>query len=258
MSFTFDLSGRTVLVTGASGGLGARFATILAASGANIVLTARRTALLEGVRERIEAMGGKAIAVAMDAADEASTIAAYDAAEAAFGPVDSVIANAGITIDGLALDLEADAFDKVFAVNVRGVFLTAREGARRMLTAGSKERRHGRVVIISSVTSDIVVAGLSPYAASKAAVLQMGRVLAREWANRGVNVNILSPGYIETDINADWFATDGGKRQIAQWPRRRLMDASALDATLLFLASDASAYVTASNITIDDGQSLSG
>ena len=258
MDITHDLSRRTVLVTGASSGLGARFARILAASGANVVLAARRTSLLDEICEEIKASGGRAIAVAMDVVDESSTIAAYDAAEEAFGPVDGVVANAGMTIDGLALDLDPDAFDKVFAVNVRGAFLTSREGARRMIAAGSKERRHGRIAIVASVTAEIVVPALAPYSASKAAVLQMARVLAREWANRGINVNVISPGYIRTDINAEWFDTDAGKKQISGWPRRRLMDDGALDATLLYLMSDSCAQVTGSEFKIDDGQTLAG
>ena len=147
-------------------------------------------------------------------------------------------------------------FDQLFAVNVRGVFLTAREGARRMITQGSRERAHGRIVIISSVTAHHVAVGLAPYSASKAAVTQLGRVMARDWANKGINVNMICPGYVRTDINDEWFAGDGGKKQIASFPRRRLMDAGALDALLLYLASDASAQVTGSVFTVDDGQTL--
>lgn len=254
--YDFDLSGRTVLVTGASSGLGARFGRVLAQSGAKVVLAARREAMLQDLVREIEEGGGQALAVAMDVADERSTQAAYDAAEAAFGPVDSVIANAGTNIEGLALDLDVSALDSIFAVNVRGVFLTAREGARRMIANNSAERRHGRIVIISSITATAVSPGTGPYSASKAASLQMGRVLARDWANRGINVNMICPGYIETDINADWFQTDGGKRQLNKWPRRRLMGPDSLDAMLLYLASDASAPVTGSSFTIDDGQTL--
>jgi NAD(P)-dependent dehydrogenase (short-subunit alcohol dehydrogenase family) len=87
-------------------------------------------------------------------------------------------------------------------------------------------------------------------------VLQLGRVLARDWANRGINVNILCPGYIETDINADWFSSEGGKKQLAKWPRRRIMNEDSLNAMMLYLASDASGPVTGSTFTIDDGQSL--
>lgn len=254
--FSFDLSGRTALVTGASSGLGARFGRILAASGANVVLAARRTALLEQLTEEIRQAGGQAIAVPMDVADEDSTRAAYDAAEAAFGTVDTIIGNAGTNIEGLALDVDASALDTILSVNVRGLFLTLREGARRLIAGGSAERQNGRMVIISSVTAQSISPGTGPYSASKAAALQLGRVLARDWANRGINVNMVLPGYIPTDINTDWFASEGGKRQIQKWPRRRLMGEDSLDAMLLFLSSDASRFVTGSAFTIDDGQTL--
>lgn len=252
----FDLAGRTVMVTGASSGLGERFAFVAAANGANVVLAARRVDRLEALKRELEDSGARAIAVALDVADEASTIAAYDQAEAAFGQVDSVIANAGTNQEGLALDLAVSEFDQLFAVNVRGVFLTVREGARRMIASGSRERAHGRIVIISSITAQHVAAGLAPYSSSKAAVTQLGRVLAREWANKGINVNMICPGYVVTDINGEWFAGEGGRKQIASFPRRRIMDAGALDAMLLYLASDASAQVTGSVFTIDDGQTL--
>lgn len=252
----FDLSGRTVLVTGASSGLGARFGRILAASGANVVLAARRADRLDALRQEIEASGGRSIAVSMDVADEASTIAAYDAAEAAFGTVDTIIANAGINSEGPVVDLSVEEFDSVFAANVRGVFLTVREGARRLLAAGSRDKQNGRVVIISSITATSISPGLAAYSASKAAVLQMGKVMARDWARQGINVNMILPGYIRTDINSDWFDTEGGARQIAKWPRKRMMDQDQLDTMLLYLASDASAQVTGAAFTLDDGQTL--
>lgn len=251
-----NLSGRTILVTGASSGLGARFARVLAAHGANVVLAARRIDMLHALAQEIAQEGGTSLVVEMDVADEASTQAAYDAAEARFGPVDSVVANAGTNVEGLALDIDVDALDRIFSVNVRGVFLTVREGARRMIAAGAPERRHGRVVIISSITATSISPGTGPYSASKAAVLQLGRVLARDWANRGINVNMICPGYIETDINAGWFKSPGGEKQMRTWPRRRIMPEDSLDAMLVYLSSDASAPVTGSSFTIDDGQSL--
>ena len=255
--YSFDLKGRVALVTGASSGLGAHFARILAASGAAVVLCARRTQPMQALVAEIEAAGGRALAVAADVTDEASLIAAYDAAEAAFGPVDTVVANAGLNMEGPAVDIAVEDFAAVLDVNVKGVFLTVREGARRMMANGSKERGHGRIVIISSITATAITPGLSAYSASKAAVLQLGRVLARDWSRQGVNLNILCPGYIETDLNADWFASDGGQKQINKWPRRRLMNDDALDASLLHLCSDTARFVTGSVVTIDDGQSLS-
>lgn len=252
------LNGRVALVTGASSGLGARFARILASAGAKVVLGARRKAQLADVVQTIAAAGGEALAVAMDVTDEASVIAAYDAAAARFGAVDTVVANAGMNVAGPALDVDAAAIDAVMGVNVRGVFLTAREGARRMIAAGSPDSGRGRIVIVSSITATAISPGLGLYAASKAASLQLGRTLARDWSRSGINVNILCPGYIETDLNGDWFRTDAGARQIAKWPRRRLMAEDSLDEALLYLCSDQSLHVTGSVMTIDDGQSLAG
>lgn len=252
----FDLSGRIALVTGASSGLGHRMGRVLAASGAAVVLAARRTQLLDSLKDEIVAAGGRAISVAMDVADETSTIAAYEMAEAAFGPVDTVVANAGLNSEGKATDLPIEEFDRVMAVNLRGAFLTVREGAKRMMAAGSRDHQRGRIVITASITADYVTPGISAYAASKAGVVQMGRVLARDWARQGINVNMICPGYIETDINRDWFASEHGKRQIAGFPRKRLMEESDLDGILLYLCSDASRAVTGASFTIDDGQSL--
>jgi NAD(P)-dependent dehydrogenase (short-subunit alcohol dehydrogenase family) len=256
MNSPFDLAGRVALVTGASSGLGHRFARILAANGAKVALAARRVERLEALAGEIAAAGGQAAAVAMDVTDEASVIAGFDAAEARLGPIDTVIANAGMNSRGLAIEVGAEEFDAVMAINVRGVFLTAREGARRMIAAGSRESGRGRVVLVSSIGALKVLPGLTAYCASKAAVLMMGKGLAREWANRGINVNVVCPGYIETELNAEWFAEEGGKKQVAGFPRRRLMVEEDLDAMLLYLASDASRAVTGSTFTLDDGQTL--
>jgi NAD(P)-dependent dehydrogenase (short-subunit alcohol dehydrogenase family) len=254
--FKVDLKGRTTLITGASSGLGARFGRLFAESGANVVLTARRVEKLEEVRREIDAMNGRAIAVAMDVTDEASVVAAFDEAERVFGAVDSVIANAGMSIDKPVLEMDAATIDEVMAVNFRGVFLTAREGARRMIEAGSPTRSHGRIVLVSSITAYDVTPNIALYSASKAAVLQLGRVLARDWCRHGINVNVVCPGYIETEINADWFKTERGAKHIASWPRKRLMDPDALDLPILYLTSDSSRQVTGSVFSVDDGQTL--
>ena len=253
---SFDLTGRTALVTGASSGLGERFARILAQAGARVALAARRTDRLEALASEIRSGGGAAFPVAMDVTDAESVGAGFAAAEAALGPVDTVFANAGINNRALAADITAEAWDEVMAVNVRGVFLTAREGARRMMAAGSRESGRGRVVLIASIGAHKVLPGLTAYCTSKAAVLMMGKSLAREWANRGINVNVLCPGYALTELNAEWFDEAGGKAQVAGFPRRRLMDVSDLDSMALYLACDDSRAITGSVFTLDDGQSL--
>ena len=256
MDTLLDLTGRTTLITGASSGLGRRFAKVMAARGAKVALAARRADRLESLAAEFAAAGGVATAVTMYVTDEASIIAGFDAAEASLGPIDTVIANAGMNHEGLAVEITAAAFDEVMAINVRGVFLTAREGARRMFAGGAKDSKRGRIVLISSIAGQQVQPALTAYCASKAAVLMMGKSLAREWVNRGVNVNIVCPGYIETELNDDWFASEGGKKHIAGFPRRRLMAEDGLDAMILYLSSDAARAVTGSVFTLDDGQTL--
>lgn len=250
MSFSFDLTGRVALVTGASSGLGARFAKLLAASGAKVILAARRTDKLEALAAEI---GARAFAVAMDVQDEASVIAAYDAAEARFGLIDTIIANAGTEGNGRATDISAAQFRQTLDINLTGTFLTAREGAKRLIAA---KRSNGRVLLISSITAQQSSPGFAPYAASKAGVGQLCKTLAREWANRGINVNAIAPGYIRTEINAEWFDTDAGKKQEAGFTRHRLMPQEGLDGAVLYFCSDASTYVTGAQLTMDDGQLL--
>jgi NAD(P)-dependent dehydrogenase (short-subunit alcohol dehydrogenase family) len=254
--YTFDLSNRVILVTGASSGIGRHFALQMAASGGKVAIAARRADLLDDLRDQITGAGGKAIAVTMDVADETSSIAAFDEVESQLGPVDTVIANAGMNIAGSTLGIGADDFDRVLAVNLRGVFLTAREGARRMIAAGSPETSRGRIILISSITAHHVSAGMAAYSATKAAVLQMGKVMAKDWARKGINVNVLCPGYMRTEINDEMWDMERGKSLLAGFSRQRLMSIAALDPMMLYLASDASAEVTGSVFTIDDGQTL--
>lgn len=249
-----SLAGRTVLITGASGGLGEHFARTCVDAGAAVVLAARRTDRLETIVKDLQAQGARAMAVAMDVTSEVSVQCAFDAAQAAMGPIHSVVANAGIEISGPVDRLSVDDWDQVFDVNVRGTFLTAREAQRRMRDAGIAER--GRIVLISSITARITNPGIVPYSASKAAVSHMGRLLAKEWVRTGPNVNCISPGYIGTELVADWFASEGGQKQIQRFPRKRLAEAQGLDGALLFLLSDAAANTTGTDIVIDDGQTL--
>jgi NAD(P)-dependent dehydrogenase (short-subunit alcohol dehydrogenase family) len=251
-----DLTGRTILITGASSGIGARLARAAAEAGARVAAAARRADRLEALVAEIGAAGGTARAFAMDVEDEASVIAGYDAVEAALGAPESVIANAGISLQGSALEISIEDFDKVQAVNTRGAFLTAREGARRMIRAGSAASQRGRILLVASIGAFQVLPGLTAYVASKAATAHMGKSLAREWARKGINVNVLCPGYIRTELNDDWFDGEGGQKLMASFPRRRLMETSDLEAMALYLSSDAARAVTGSVFTVDDGQSL--
>lgn len=251
MSISVDLAGRTALITGASSGLGARFGRVLAANGARVALGARRVDRLAALASEI---GPQAAAVPMDVAREADIIAGFDAAEAAFGgTIDTVIANAGVDGAGMITAMSEGEIAHTLAVNLTGAILTAREGARRMMAAGVTK---GRIVLVASITAFEASPGLVAYSASKAGVVQAARSMAREWARAGICVNTISPGYIRTAINADWFATDAGKKQIARFPRKRLMGEEGLDGPLLFLCSDAAEFVTGSDFVLDDGQTL--
>lgn len=250
MEFSFDLTGRKALVTGASSGLGARFGRILAGSGARVALAARRKEKLEALATEI---GDSALPIAMDVASEGEIIAGYDAAESAFGTIDTVIANAGIDGGGMAADISEAEIERTLNVNLKGAILTAREGAKRMMAAGTA---NGRIVLIASITAFEPSPGLVAYSASKAGVVQAARSMAREWARRGISINTISPGYIRTAINDAWFETEPGKKQISRFPRKRLMEEQGLDAALLFLCSDAAEFVTGTDFVLDDGQTL--
>jgi len=248
-----SLQDRTALVTGASSGFGMHFSRLLARAGARVVLAARRIDRLHALVEEIEQDGGRAAAVAMDVTDESSVIAGFDEAERLLGPIDTVIANAGISNPGAALSLTVDDFDAMMAVNVRGAFLTAREAARRMVKAGKDDNR---IILVASIGGLKPLPGVATYCTSKAAVVMLGQCLAREWLNKGIAVNVLCPGYVRTKLNAEWFDSDAGAKQIAGLPRRRLMVAEQLDDMLLLLASPNASGITGSVFKVDDGQTL--
>ena len=248
-----SLKGRIALITGASSGFGAHFARLLVREGARVVIGARR---VDRIAALAEELGDAALAVAMDVNEEASIIAAYDAAEAKFGTVDTVIANAGIAAAGRSTDLPASEIAAVVGTNFTGLYLTAREGAKRMIAAGFKDSERGRIVLIGSITAELTGQGETAYAAIKAGVAHLGRQFAREWVRQGINVNTIQPGYVQTEIQGDWFDTPGGQAHLNSFHRRRLTPIEALDAPLVFLCSDASRHVTGATITVDDGQVL--
>ena len=251
---SFDLSGRIALVTGASSGLGARMAEALAAAGARVVAGARRTDRLQALADRVGATGGTVLPVELDVEREDSIRAAFDRAEAAFGCVDIVVANAGLNAQGGSVDLPAEDLRQLVRVNVEGVYLTAREGARRLIASEAPDR--GRIILLGSVGSLKPLAGLTAYSMSKAAVAMMGKGFAREWARWGVNVNTICPGWIATELNEDWLAGEAGQKLVKSFPRRRVMAPQDLDGLVLFLASDASASITGGVFSIDEGQAL--
>ncbi|MDO8287743.1 MAG: glucose 1-dehydrogenase [Parvibaculum sp.] len=249
---SFDLTGKVALVTGATSGLGRRFALILAKSGASVAITGRRTDRLDTLKAEIEAMGRKALPVALDVTDTASIRACVEAVEAGLGPVDILINNAGMNVEAMAHEVTPEGYDTMFDTNVRGAFFMAQAVGTRMIARG----QGGRIINIASIGAFTQLPGLVIYTMTKAAIAMMTKSLAKEWARKQINVNAICPGFIETELNSEWFHTEGGERQIKSFPRRRLGTESDLDGTLLLLASDHSRFITGSLFTADDGQSL--
>src|SRR5580700_2014704 len=203
MAGLFDVGKETILVTGASQGLGRQFARVLSAHGAAVALAARQTAKLKGLEEQIKAGGGRAAAVAMDVTDTASIANAIDAAEAALGPVSVLINNAGIAIEKLAVDQSEADWDAVIGANLKGAYFAATEMARRMIA----RKQDGNIVNIASVLGIGVMKFLSPYTISKAGIIQATKVMALELAGNNIRVNALAPGYIDTEMNHEFWST---------------------------------------------------
>jgi len=249
----FSLEGRVALVTGASSGFGSHFAPVLAQAGAKVVLAARRTQMIQEEANTIVAAGGEAMAVTMDVADSASIAAAFDEAERAFGTVDVVVNNAGITIPKLLVDLSDDDWNKVIDTNLTGLALVTREAARRMIDAGVP----GSIVNIASILSERVQKALTNYAASKAGVVQFTKAAALELAQHKIRVNAICPGYFQTPLNSEWFKTGEGQALIKRIPQRRTGELRELDGPLLLLASEAGSLMTGATVTVDGGHVLS-
>lgn len=247
------LDGRHAMVTGASSGLGRHFAEVLAAAGARVSLAARRVESLAVAVEVIVAAGGSGRAVPLDVTSEAGVAAAFDQAEAWGGPVRILINNAGVATTRAALELAEADWDTTLDTNLKGAWLVAREAGRRLVA----HRAPGTIVNIASILGFRVAGSVAAYAASKAGLLQLTRALALEWARHDIRVNALAPGYIETDLNREFFAGEQGQAIIKRIPQRRLGQPSDLDGALLLLVSDASRYITGSVIAVDGGHLVS-
>ncbi len=246
----FDLHGQVALVTGASSGLGARFAEVLAENGAAVVLVARRAARLEAVKARIEKAGGRTIAVEADVRDRAAMAAAFDAGEASFGTVTILVNNAGVANSDRAIDLAEAEWRRVLSTNLDAVFTCAQEAARRMLAATAT----GAIVNIASVLGFGVDKGSVAYATAKAGVIQLTKALALEWAFKGIRVNAIAPGWIVTDLNRDYLQGERAVKLKREIPIGRFGEERDLDGPLLLLVSDAGRFVTGATIVADGGQ----
>jgi NAD(P)-dependent dehydrogenase (short-subunit alcohol dehydrogenase family) len=246
----FDLSGRVGLVTGASSGLGLRFAEVLAGNGAAVALVARRKERLAALQAKIEAAGGRAVAIEADVLDRASMRRAFDAAEAAFGTVTILVNNAGVAHSTRAVDLAEAEWRRVLGTNLDAVFYCSQEAARRMLAAG----KPGAIINIASVLGFGVGKGVIAYAAAKAGVVQVTRALGLELAFKGIRVNAIAPGWFVTEINRDYLASEEGKKLTRDIPVGRFGRDGDLDGALLLLASDAGRFIAGATIVVDGGQ----
>ena len=248
----FDLVGKVALVTGASSGLGVHFARTVVSAGAAVAIAARRAERLASLQQEIRSAGGKAAAVDLDVQSGKSIAQALDAAEQALGPIDIVVNNAGISIVKPALEMPETDWDAVVNTNLRGAWLVAQTAAKRWVAA----KRPGVIVNIASILGLRTIGQVAPYNASKAGLIHLTRALAMEWARHDIRINAVCPGYIETEMNSDFWKTPGGQRLIERIPQRRIGRPEHLDGALLLLASEAGSFMTGSVVTVDGGHTV--
>lgn len=261
MSMNFSLDGKVALVTGASSGLGNRFARVLAQNGAKVVLAARRLERLEQICGEIVDAGGQAVAVTMDVTDPKSIAAAVQSAQEQAGEIDILVNNSGVSTTQRLLDVTPADYDFVFDTNTRGAFFVAQEVARGMVARnrsaqGEAVGRQARIINIASMAGLKVLSQIGVYCMSKAAVVQMTKAMALEWGRFNINVNAICPGYIETEINQQHWETEAGQRLIQMLPRKRVGKPEDLDGVLLMLAHDQSRFINGAIIAADDGFGL--
>ena len=253
MNFKVDLNGQRALVTGASKGLGADFARRLAAAGAHVAVAARRLEDAERVCKSIRSKGGLADAIMLDVTSAKSVTDGVAATKAALGGLDILVNNAGVAETVPLLDQDEAGWDKTLDTNLKGAFLVGQAAARLM----SEQKGGGTIVNVASITAFRVAGQIAAYAASKAALVQLTRSMALEWARYSIRVNALCPGYIATDINKDIFESAAGQAMIKRIPQRRLGSLEDLEGPLLFLCSDASRFMTGSSLVADGGHLIS-
>ena len=258
MGIEMNFEGKIALVTGASSGLGARFAKVLAQAGAQVVLASRRVERLKELRAEIEAEGGAAQVVQLDVTDYASIKSAIAHAETEAGPIDILVNNSGVSTTQRLVDVTPDDYAYVMDTNQRGAFFVAQETAKRMIArAKGDPRKQHRIINIASVAGIRVLPQIGIYCMSKAAVIHMTKSMAVEWGRYGINVNAICPGYISTEINSEHFLTEQGKALVNMLPRKRVGKPEDLDGLLLWLASEESHFINGTIVTADDGMSAS-
>jgi NAD(P)-dependent dehydrogenase (short-subunit alcohol dehydrogenase family) len=248
-----SLANSIALVTGASSGLGRHFATVLANAGATMALAARRTEQLEELARSIEATGGRALAVRMDVTSGESVRTAFDRIEATLGTPDLIVNTAGIVIAKPLLEQTEADWDAVLDTNLKGAFLVSTDGARRL----RMQRRSGSIINIASILGFRQAGNVTPYATSKAGMVQLTRSMALELARFDIRVNAIAPGYVDTEMNSEFWGTPQGAEMLKRIPQRRLGKPEELDGALLLLASNTSTYMTGTVITVDGGHLVS-
>lgn len=250
----FDLTGKTALITGASGGLGESFARALSGAGAGVVLAARRLEKLEALATDIRSGGGEALAVEMDVTKPESVESAFATVQEKLGgPVDIIVNNSGISRDNWFTKMTEEDWRAVMDTNLDGVWRVAKAGANALMEAG----KPGSIINIASITAKRPQHTIAAYAASKAAVDHFTRVMALELARYGIRANALAPGYFKTDINDEFLDSEAGDKMRKRIPMRRFGDHKELSGALLLLASDAGSYMTGTTIAVDGGHLVS-
>tara|TARA_R110001599_G_scaffold64023_3_gene178482 strand:- start:55151 stop:55927 length:777 start_codon:yes stop_codon:yes gene_type:complete len=252
-----NFEGKIALVTGASGGLGSRFAKALAQAGAQVVLASRRIDLLKELRAEIEAEGGAAHVVTLDVTDYTSIKSAIAHAETEAGPIDILINNSGVSDTQRLLDVTPEEYAYIMDTNQRGAFFVAQEAAKRMVARykGDAKKQH-RIINIASVAGLRAIPELGLYSMSKAALIHVTKSMALEWGKFGINVNAICPGYVETGMNTDFFRSEKGRQLQQTLPRQRIGRPEDLDGLLLLLAAEESHFINGAIMTADDGMSV--
>jgi len=260
MAYSIDLSGRVAFVTGASSGLGAQFARALSRAGAAVVLASRRIERLKDLRAELDGEGGDAHVIELDVTDVDSIKSAVAHAETEVGSIDILVNNSGVSTTQRIQDVTEEDFDFTFDTNTKGAFFVAQEVGKRMLARakGSAPGTYtgGRIVNIASTGGLRVLPQIGIYCMSKAAVVHMTKAMAVEWGRFGINVNAICPGYIDTELNHHHWQTEQGQKLVQMLPRKRLGQASDLDALLLMLCANESHFINGAVISADDGFSV--
>ena len=245
----FDLTGRIALVTGTSRGLGQYFGRALARAGADLVVTSRNPEALKPFEQEIESLGRKALPLALDVRNLDSIQRMVDAALAHYGKIDVLVNNAGCNVRKPALEVTWEDWNLVLDTNLRGTFFVAQAIARSMIP-----RKFGRIINVGSVTCVAGYAGLGPYGASRGGVKQLTMSLADDWGVHGITVNCLAPGWFKTQQNARMYEDPEWVEYLCdRIPLKRPGCPGDLDGAVVFLASDASAYITGQTLLVDGG-----